>query len=162
MEAAMVEKYCDLFVLCHSVSKSECIRALFLARWFTPGVPAVALEAAVPFEPVELPIAVMNVGMGPARLLATVQSFLPKRPQTPSIQDQKESNMSQLQGSVRWFNNAKGYGFLGRDDGGQDVFAHYSSIEADGYKTLKEGQVVTFDIIQGDKGPQADKVQVVR
>lgn len=65
--------------------------------------------------------------------------------------------MSQLVGVVRWFNNAKGYGFLGHD-GGPDVFVHYSSIQHDGYKSLKEGEQVTFSIIQGNKGPQADQV----
>jgi len=65
--------------------------------------------------------------------------------------------MSQYKGSVKWFNNAKGYGFLGRE-GGNDVFVHYSSIQLDGYKSLKEGEMVEFDVIQGAKGPQADKV----
>jgi CspA family cold shock protein len=58
---------------------------------------------------------------------------------------------------VKWFNNAKGFGFLGRD-GGADVFVHYSSIQSDGYKSLKEGDEVEFDIIEGSKGPQADHV----
>lgn len=65
--------------------------------------------------------------------------------------------MAQYEGTVRWFNNAKGYGFLGRD-GGPDVFVHYSAIQTDGYKSLKEGEVVQYDIVQGDKGPQADQV----
>ena len=56
--------------------------------------------------------------------------------------------MAQYRGTVKWFNNAKGYGFLGRD-GGADVFVHYSSIQIDGYKSLKEGDEVEFDIIQG-------------
>ena len=61
-------------------------------------------------------------------------------------------------GTVKWFNNAKGYGFLGRD-GDPDVFVHYSSIHHDGYKSLKEGDAVTFDIIEGEAGrPQADRV----
>lgn len=68
--------------------------------------------------------------------------------------------MAQYQGTVRWFNNAKGYGFLGRDGGEPDVFAHYSSILLDGYKTLKEGDAVSFDVITGPKGPQADQVVV--
>lgn len=68
--------------------------------------------------------------------------------------------MAQLNGVVRWFNNAKGYGFLGHN-GGPDVFIHYSSIQSEGYKTLKEGDEVAFDIIQGDKGPQADQVSRV-
>lgn len=65
--------------------------------------------------------------------------------------------MAQYQGSVRWFNNAKGYGFLGRD-GGPDVFCHYSAIRSDGYKSLKEGEVVEYDVVDGSKGPQADHV----
>lgn len=69
--------------------------------------------------------------------------------------------MSQYQGPVRWFNNVKGYGFLGRD-GGPDVFVHYSAILADGYKTLKEGDRVEYDVIQGEKGLQADHVRRVK
>jgi len=70
---------------------------------------------------------------------------------------EEKVNMAQYKGTVKWFNNAKGYGFLGRDDGA-DVFVHYSSIQLDGYKTLKEGDQVEFDVIQGAKGPQADQV----
>lgn len=66
--------------------------------------------------------------------------------------------MTQFSGTVKWFNNAKGYGFLGREEGA-DVFCHFSSIEVEGYKSLKEGDPVDFDIIQGEKGPQADKVK---
>jgi cold shock protein len=69
--------------------------------------------------------------------------------------------MSQFKGAVKWFNNAKGYGFLGRENG-PDVFVHYSSIQLDGYKTLKEGDEVEFDVIQGTKGPQADQVTRVK
>jgi CspA family cold shock protein len=69
----------------------------------------------------------------------------------------RRTTLAQYKGTVKWFNNAKGYGFLGRD-GGADVFVHYSSIQGDGYKSLKEGDEVEFDIIQGSKGPQADQV----
>lgn len=65
--------------------------------------------------------------------------------------------MSRMKGTVKWFNNAKGFGFIGRDDG-PDVFVHYSAVIAEGYKTLQEGDLVEFDIVQGQKGPQADKV----
>ena len=65
--------------------------------------------------------------------------------------------MAQYKGKVKWFNNAKGYGFIGREDG-PDVFVHYSAIQLVGYKTLKEGDEVEFDIVEGQKGPQADAV----
>jgi CspA family cold shock protein len=68
--------------------------------------------------------------------------------------------MAQYTGRVKWFNNVKGYGFLGRDDGA-DVFVHYTSIQLEGYKTLKEGDRVSFDIVQGAKGPQADDVRLL-
>ncbi len=62
-----------------------------------------------------------------------------------------------MQGIVRWFNNSKGYGFIGRDDG-PDVFVHYTAIVGEGYKTLNEGDRVKFEIVQGPKGPQASNV----
>ena len=61
------------------------------------------------------------------------------------------------EGTVKWFNAKKGYGFIASADG-QDIFVHYASISGDGFKTLKEGDTVTFDIVSGDKGPRADKV----
>ena len=64
-------------------------------------------------------------------------------------------------GMVKWFNNAKGYGFILSDEGGGDIFAHYSSIDMDGYKTLKAGQTVTFDTEQGPKGLHATKIQSI-
>jgi CspA family cold shock protein len=64
------------------------------------------------------------------------------------------------QGTVKWFNAEKGYGFIAVDSG-QDVFVHYSSIQADGYRSLDEGQRVEFEVAQGAKGPQADQVRIV-
>lgn len=62
-------------------------------------------------------------------------------------------------GKVKWFNNAKGYGFINEDGGTEDLFAHYSAIQMDGYKTLKAGQAVTFNIIQGPKGLHAVEIK---
>ena len=64
------------------------------------------------------------------------------------------------QGTVKWFNAEKGYGFIAVD-GGADVFVHYSAIQMDGYRSLEEGLRVEFDITQGDRGPQAEQVRAV-
>jgi CspA family cold shock protein len=60
-------------------------------------------------------------------------------------------------GTVKWFNESKGFGFITREDG-PDVFAHYSAIEGDGFKTLYEGDSVSFEVVDGDKGPKAEKI----
>ena len=65
-----------------------------------------------------------------------------------------------LKGTVKWFNNAKGFGFIGREDG-PDVFVHYSALIAEGYKSLQEGDAVEFEIVDGQKGPQAANVTKV-
>ncbi len=64
-------------------------------------------------------------------------------------------------GKVKWFNNSKGYGFI-EQEGGNDVFVHFSAITGSGYKTLEEGQAVEFEVTQGPKGPQAANVRVVQ
>lgn len=63
------------------------------------------------------------------------------------------------QGIVKWFNNSKGYGFIDGDDGQQDIFAHFSCVEMDGYKCLKRGQRVEFEVIDGPKGLQAQHIR---
>ena len=69
--------------------------------------------------------------------------------------------MGRITGKVKWFNAQKGYGFLVCDNDGKEVFVHYSAISGDGYKTLKEGEKVEFEITEGNKGPQARNVVVI-
>jgi CspA family cold shock protein len=65
------------------------------------------------------------------------------------------------QGTVKWFNDAKGFGFITPDDGGKDLFAHFSEIKANGFRSLQEGQKVEFVVKQGPKGPQASEIKPV-
>jgi cold shock protein len=68
---------------------------------------------------------------------------------------------SSMQGTVKWFNAEKGFGFIAPDDGSADVFVHYSEIQGSGFKTLDEGQQVEFEVGQGQKGPQAQGVRAI-
>jgi CspA family cold shock protein len=70
-------------------------------------------------------------------------------------------NTAMAQGSVKWFNGEKGFGFIAQDGGGPDVFVHYSEIQGTGFKTLDEGQRVEFEVGQGQKGPQAQSVRAI-
>ena len=64
-------------------------------------------------------------------------------------------------GTVKWFNDAKGFGFITPEDGGKDLFAHHTSIQMDGFKSLKEGQAVEFEVTEGPKGPAASMIRAI-
>ncbi len=70
-----------------------------------------------------------------------------------------KEKLSMAQGTVKWFNAEKGFGFIAQENGGDDVFVHYSAIQSQGYKSLDENQKVEFDVTQGPKGPQAENVR---
>jgi CspA family cold shock protein len=92
----------------------------------------------------------MTFRRGCARESLTPDENTPRR-------TQEEDPALKVTGRVKWFNNAKGYGFIGRE-GGADVFVHYSAITGEGYRSLQEGDAVEFEIVQGQKGPQAAEV----
>jgi cold shock protein len=79
---------------------------------------------------------------------------------TVSVLDAIPEQRKSMRGTIKWFNNAKGFGFIGREDG-PDVFVHYSAIIGEGYRTLREGDAVEFEIVQGPKGPQAADVRKI-
>jgi CspA family cold shock protein len=90
-----------------------------------------------------------------AALVVTVGS-----PRSPHGRARKQEEATPVAtGTVKWFNSEKGFGFIEQDGGGADVFVHYSAIESGGYRELQEGQKVEFDVTQGPKGPQAEKVK---
>lgn len=85
-------------------------------------------------------------------------SYGPTEMQMASTRKQ-ESVTSMATGKVKWFNDQKGFGFIEVDGGGEDVFVHFSSIQGDGYRSLQEGAIVEFEIVQDEKGPKADNVR---
>ena len=77
----------------------------------------------------------------------------------PRVHDKKRVSQNMATGTVKWFNDAKGFGFISQADGGEDVFCHHTAIQTDGFRTLAEGQKVEFDVTRGPKGLQAANVR---
>src|SRR5664280_750725 len=92
------------------------------------------------------------------RLGASAQ---PRLVQAVRVQVEKERVTRMAQGTVKWFNAEKGFGFIAQDGGGPDVFVHYTAIQTSGYRSLEEAQRVELEVTQGPKGPQAEKVQAL-
>ena len=92
-----------------------------------------------------------------ALLIKIVFNQLSSKPQTRCFISKRSNMSNQVQGTVKWFNDEKGFGFIQRE-GGKDVFVHFSAILGSGRKTLIEGQQVTMDVVDGQKGPQAENV----
>jgi CspA family cold shock protein len=78
-----------------------------------------------------------------------------------AVLDLRSKGTGMTQGTVKWFNSEKGFGFIAPEDGTADVFVHYSAIASDGYRSLDENQKVEFDVTQGQKGPQAENVRPI-
>jgi CspA family cold shock protein len=94
----------------------------------------------------------MQVGATCHRIWCGAAEVAARRSENRSIEQM-------AQGTVKWFNAEKGFGFIAQEDGGDDVFVHYSAIQSQGYKSLDENQKVEFDVTQGPKGPQAENVR---
>ncbi|OXC78260.1 Cold shock protein CspG [Caballeronia sordidicola] len=87
------------------------------------------------------------------------QSTARSRGAIADLSAQLSTGKSMATGTVKWFNDAKGFGFISPDDGGEDLFAHFSEIRSEGFKSLAEGQKVTFEVKMGQKGKQASNIQ---
>jgi CspA family cold shock protein len=83
------------------------------------------------------------------------------RPGADPFQLYSQGRTDMSTGTVKWFNDSKGFGFITPDGGGKDLFAHFSAIQGSGFKTLKENQKVSFDVAQGPKGPQAQNIRPI-
>jgi CspA family cold shock protein len=77
------------------------------------------------------------------------------------LQTQRKYDMATETGTVKWFNESKGFGFIAPDNGGKDLFAHFKEIQGTGFKTLAENQRVEFEVTQGQKGPQASRIRAI-
>ncbi len=77
-----------------------------------------------------------------------------------AVRNKKNMEVTNMTGKVKWFNSEKGYGFITTDEG-QDIFAHYSQIQKDGFKSLDENERVSFEVVDGDKGPQASNIESI-
>ena len=155
----LASKHFDLVVLCHSLSAVKRQVALAIAASFVPEIRLLVLRKDLSSSLRSSFAEVLETDTGPEKFRSAVRALSQMKDAPTHLKDRK-SGMAQLKGTVKWFSNAKGYGFIDRSDGGADVIAHDSSIQSAGYKMLKQGHPVTFDVVKGEKGPPADQVQL--
>ncbi len=161
LKTCLAAKPYHLLLLCHSVPVSEKRVGISLAASFLPEVKLLVLEKGLAGN-LNYPFAqVLHTSSGPQGLRDAVHKLI-YTPEVSAHLAQRKVTMARFEGTVKWFNNAKGYGFLGRNDGQPDVFTHFTAIQSDGYKSLNEGEEVTFEVVQGEKGLQADQGEVVK
>jgi CspA family cold shock protein len=98
-------------------------------------------------------------GWGAEFLCGADDEHRDERPRQSGSHERSRRRINMTTGTVKWFNAEKGFGFIAPDDGGADVFAHYSAIASSGYRSLDENQKVEFDVTQGPKGPQAENIR---
>ncbi len=159
LETAIAEKHHGVLILCYTVSVMDCVTALSVVTSYAPGMQILGLEAGQTGCSPNI-AETFNINVGPVGLIAKVRSLFSHKLTPP---EPKEVDVSQYEGSVKWFNNAKGHGFVGRNEGGDNVFTHYSALLSEGFKNLQEGNPVTFEIVEGENGrPQADPLRVTK
>jgi CspA family cold shock protein len=102
----------------------------------------------------------LTTGLG-SHISRRVPRFVPKRLARPGSLPVKDERRAMATGTVKWFNDAKGFGFIAPDDGSKDIFVHHTAIQTQGFRSLAEGQKVEYEVEQGQKGPQAANVRPV-
>ncbi len=152
LETALAEKRHDVLILCYTISVMDCVTALSFVTSYAPGMQILGLQAGQTGCSPSI-AETLNLGVGPIGLIAKVQSLFSHK----FIPGFKEVDVSQHEESVKWFNNARGYGFVGRNEGGADVFTHYSAIQSEGYKSLKEERSGDLRDRRGRKGTTAGR-----
>ncbi len=158
LKTALAEKRHGVLIFCYTISVMDCVTALSFVTSYAPGMQILGLQAGQTGCSPSI-AETLNLGVGPIGLIAKVQSLFSHK----FIPGFKEVDVSQHEESVKWFNNTRGYGFVGRDEGGADVFTHYSAIQSEDSKISGESDPVAFEIVEGEKGrPQADQVRVMK
>ncbi len=156
LKSCLAVKPYILLVLCHSLSGGERVAGISLATSFLPAVHLLALQEGASGT-VDLPLAqVLYTSNGPEVFLSAVHTLVHSTDR-PTRSAKRKVAMAQFEGTVKWFNDAKGYGVLGRNVAGVEVFPHGSAIQGAGYRLLKERDVVAFDVAEGEKGLLADQ-----